>query len=101
MPNTRFTCCAKVIDVRRYTHIADGFYTEAPFAAQKPYVKPQIPMIYNLMSDPHEDQNPFYTEITIDWVFAPVARIIGEYEESVKKYPNIKVGEEGFKGYQQ
>ncbi len=74
-------------------------YTEEPFAAEKPYVKPQIPMIYDLSSDPHEEQNLFYTEITIDWVFAPTAKIIGEYERSIKKYRNIGVGED-FKGYE-
>jgi|GEM_PF-6586335 arylsulfatase len=50
-------------------------YTEA-HAADKPYVMPQMPMFCDLSSDPHEDNNLLY------------------YEDSLKQYPNIKVGEE-------
>ncbi|SDB59396.1 arylsulfatase [Bauldia litoralis] len=75
-------------------------YTEEPFAAEKPIIKPQFPMVYDLSSDPHEDNNLFYSDLTIDWVLAPNFKIIGEYESSVKEYPNIKVGED-FKGYKQ
>ena len=32
-------------------------YTEAPVSIEKPYIKPQFPMIYDLSSDPHEDNN--------------------------------------------
>ena len=62
------------------------------------YIKPQIPMMFDLSSDPHEDNNLFYTDLTNGSQFAPVFRVIAEYERSVKEYPNIKVGEE-FKGY--
>jgi arylsulfatase A-like enzyme len=74
-------------------------YTEAPLAIEKPYIKPQIPMFYDLSSDPHEDNNLFYTDLTNGWMLAPNFKIIGEYERSVHEYPNIKVGED-FKGYQ-
>ena len=66
----------------------------------KPIVKPQFPMFYDLSSDPHENANLFATELTNGWMFAPVFREIMEYEMSLKKYPNIKPGEE-FKGYPQ
>jgi hypothetical protein len=55
-------------------------------------------MFYDLSSDPHEDTNLFYADLTNGWMFGPFLRIIGEYEKSLKDYPNIKVGE-GFKGY--
>lgn len=64
----------------------------------KPIVKPQFPMTYDLSSDPHEDWNLFNTRLTNGWVFAPVFRLIGAYEESLRTYPNIKPGED-FKGY--
>ena len=64
----------------------------------KPIVKPQFPMSYDLSSDPHENWNLFDTRLDNGWMFAPVFRHIFEYEMSVKKYPNIKPGEE-FKGY--
>jgi arylsulfatase len=73
-------------------------YTEAPVAIEKPYIKPQLPMMYDLSSDPHEDNNLFYTDLTNGWILAPNFKIIGEYQRSLKEYPNIKVGED-FKGY--
>src|SRR5208282_2326053 len=72
-------------------------YTENP-AMEKPYIKPQFPMMYDLSSDPHEDNNLMYTDMTTGWLLAPNFKIIGEYQRSLRKYPNIKVGED-FQGY--
>jgi arylsulfatase A-like enzyme len=72
-------------------------YTEAP-AFEKPYIQPQMPMIYDLSSDPHEDNNLMYTDMTTGWILAPNFKLIGEYAHSRKEYPNIKVGED-FQGY--
>ena len=55
-------------------------------------------MIYDLSSDPHEDNNLIYSDLTCGWILAPDFKIIGEYERSLKEYPNISVGED-FKGY--
>jgi arylsulfatase A-like enzyme len=74
-------------------------YTDSfGLAVERPYMKPQLPMIYDLSSDPHEDSNLFYTDLTNGWILAPNLKLIGEYERSLKEYPNIKVGED-FKGY--
>ena len=73
-------------------------YTEAPVSIEKPYIKPQFPMIYDLTSDPHEDNNLIYTDLTVGWIFAPDFKLISQYMRSVSEYPNIKVGED-FKGY--
>jgi arylsulfatase A-like enzyme len=73
------------------------YTTDAP-AVQSPYVEPQLPMFYDLSSDPHEDYNLFWTDLTMGWMLAPCFKLIEEFEVSVKKYPNIKVGEE-FEGY--
>jgi arylsulfatase len=70
-------------------------YTDS---AEKPYIKPQFPMVYDLSSDPHEDNNLFLSDLTIGWIMAPNFKLIGEYQRSVREYPNIKVGED-FKGY--
>lgn len=67
-------------------------------AMERPYMKPQLPMFYDLSSDPHEDSNLFYTHLTNGWMLAPSIKLIEAYEMSLKKYPNIKVGED-FKGY--
>ena len=55
-------------------------------------------MVYDLSSDPHEDNNLFLSELTCGWVMVPDFKLISEYERSLKEYPNIKVGED-FKGY--
>jgi arylsulfatase len=73
-------------------------YTVDSPAIQSAYLKPQLPMQYDLSSDPHEDSNLWYTDLTQGWIFAPNFRVILEYERSLKAYPNIKVGED-FKGY--
>jgi arylsulfatase A-like enzyme len=67
-------------------------------AIQSSYLKPQLPMMYDLSKDRHEDSNLWYTDLTNGWILAPDFKLIGAYEASVKKYPNIKVGED-FKGY--
>jgi arylsulfatase A-like enzyme len=67
-------------------------------AIEQPYIQPQFPLFYDLSSDPHEDNNLFYTDLTNGWMFAPVFRIIENFQRSAKDYPNIKVGED-FKGY--
>jgi arylsulfatase A-like enzyme len=72
-------------------------YTETP-ALEKPYIAPQLPMFYDLTSDPHEDNNLFNSDMTCGWILAPNFKLIGEYQRSLKEYPNIKVGED-FKGY--
>jgi arylsulfatase len=72
-------------------------YTETP-ALEKPYIAPQFPMVYDLTSDPHEDNNLFNSDMTCGWVLAPNFKLIGEYKRSLKEYPSLKVGED-FKGY--
>ncbi|QIG49015.1 arylsulfatase [Nordella sp. HKS 07] len=67
-------------------------------AIQSGYIKPQLPMMYDLSSDPHEDNNLFYTDLTNGALLAPDFKLIEEYERSIKEYPNIKVGED-FTGY--
>jgi hypothetical protein len=52
----------------------------------------------DLSSDPREASNLFYTDLTCGWMLAPSFNLIAEYEGSLRKYPNIEVGED-FKGY--
>jgi hypothetical protein len=37
-------------------------------------------------------------DLTCGWLLAPNFELIGEYQRSLKEYPNIKTGED-FKGY--
>ena len=47
-------------------------YTESP-AVDKAYIEPQLPMVYDLSSDPHEDNNLFDTDLTNGWMLAPIS----------------------------
>ena len=60
-------------------------------------IKPVLPMMFDLSSDPHEDYN-LWIELTHGWLYGPVLEILGRFERSVEEYPNIKPGEE-FTGY--
>src|SRR4029434_1980862 len=51
-----------------------------------------LPMVYDLSSDPHEDSNLWWTDLTNAWMLVPFFKRIIEYERSAKQYPNIKVG---------
>jgi arylsulfatase len=64
----------------------------------KPIVTPQFPIFFDLSSDPHEDYNLFETRMDNGWMMAPVFKDIAKYQASLKKYPNIKPGQE-FTGY--
>lgn len=62
------------------------------------YIVPQLPLFFDLSSDPHEDFNLWTTTLTIAWLFDPMLTAVGKYEESVKKYPNIYAGAKDSKG---
>ena len=55
-------------------------------------------MFYDLSSDPQEKWNLFHTRLDNGWMVAPVYRAAFQYGASVRKYPNIKPGED-FTGY--
>jgi arylsulfatase A-like enzyme len=43
------------------------------------------PKVYNIEMDPHEDINVF---VPFDWVVGPAMKVVQQYLESVRKYPN-------------
>lgn len=52
-----------------------------------PPVKNPTPTLFNLYTDPREEKP------TVDsWVVGPMLKIVGEFEQSVKKYPMIPMG---------
>lgn len=73
-------------------------YTADDPAIASGYITPQLPLMFDLSSDPHEDSNLWYTDLTNGWIFAPILKVIERYEASVKEFPNIKVGDD-FTGY--
>jgi arylsulfatase len=64
----------------------------------KPIVKPQFPMFFDLASDPHELYNLFNSKMDMGWMFGACWNFIAEWEKSVAQYPNITPGQE-FEGY--
>ncbi len=66
--------------------------------AGKPIVKSQLPQTYDLSSDPAELWNITALRMDSAWMIGPALEIFDKYKKSLKKYPNIKPGED-FKGY--
>jgi arylsulfatase len=63
-----------------------------------PIIKPQWPMIFDLIDDPTEEWDLIEKRLDCGWVIAPVAQRIGALTKSTATYPNIKPGQE-FEGY--
>lgn len=81
----------KAFNIKVWLRYAEGF--------DKPIVKPQIPMIFDLSSDPGEHHNLFTDKLDMGWELAVAAEPLGEYLKSVAEYPNIAPGQE-FDGYE-
>ena len=60
-------------------------------------IKPVLPLLFDLSSDPHEDNN-LWIGMVNGWVYGPMLEVLDRFEKSVEEYPNIKPGEE-FTGY--
>ena len=63
-----------------------------------PIIKPQWPLVFDLIDDPVEEWDLIEKRLDCAWVFAPVAKHLGALQQSVARYPNVKPGEE-FTGY--
>ncbi len=63
-----------------------------------PIIKPQWPLVFDLIDDPCEEWNLIDKRLDCAWVFAPVAERLGALQKSFARHPNIKPGEE-FTGY--
>jgi arylsulfatase len=63
-----------------------------------PIIKPQWPLVFDLIDDPVEEWDLVEKRLDCAWVFAPVAARLGALQQSATRFPNIKPGED-FKGY--
>jgi len=63
-----------------------------------PYVTPQLPMVYDLVSDPQETMDLVQADLTIGWVLAPALAPIIALAESQAQFPNLAPGAD-FDGY--
>jgi arylsulfatase len=81
---------AKWHNIKIWLRYTEGF--------DKPVVKPHMPIVFDLGSDPGENYNLFNDKMDIGWEAAVVLPAVFEYEKSFAQYPNIKPGQE-FTGY--
>ena len=65
---------------------------------EQPIVTPQLPMVYDLQSDPGEQVNLLSYKLDMGWMYAPALHHIAEFQKSVEQYPNIAPGAD-FDGY--
>jgi arylsulfatase len=63
-----------------------------------PIIKPQWPLVFDLIDDPVEEWDLIEKRLDCAWVLAPIAQRLGALQLSVARYPNIKPGQE-FTGY--
>jgi arylsulfatase len=63
-----------------------------------PITDVQLPIVYDLLNDPGERFNLWETTMDMGWVLRPITEQIGQFNQTVAKYPNVKAGED-FKGY--
>jgi arylsulfatase len=80
----------KAHNIKVWLRYCEGF--------DKPILKPQLPIVFDLGSDPAERNNLFNDKMDIGWEMAVVLPAVFEYMQSFARYPNIKPGEE-FTGY--
>jgi len=64
-----------------------------------PYIKPQVPMVNDLIADPKETIDLMQSHLTYAWVIGAAMAPLIELGRSAAQFPNIGVGEEDFKGY--
>jgi arylsulfatase len=64
-----------------------------------PYIKPQIPMVCDLISDPNETIDLLQSHLTYGWVIGAASAPLIALVQSAEQFPHVKVGEEDFKGY--
>ena len=65
-----------------------------------PIIKPQWPLVFDLIDDPVEEWDLIEKRLDCAWVIVPVARAIAALAQSAARYPHIKPGQD-FTGYRQ
>jgi arylsulfatase len=79
--------CADRLQAVKWRQYKVHFYQQATMIS--PPVKLPIPLLVNLYTNPQENEDKPALDT---WVIGPVLKIVGEFEESVKKYPLIPMG---------
>ena len=82
--------------VTKRIHAADGADESDSWIA--PYIKPQMPMVCDLVADPHETIDLMQSDLTAGWVIAAAMAPVVALQRSTEEFPHIKPGQE-FDGY--
>jgi arylsulfatase A-like enzyme len=79
--------CADRLQAVKWHQFKVHFYRQETMVS--PPLKLPIPFLFNLYTNPQEDEN----KPTLDtWVIGPVLKMVGAFEESVKRHPLIPMG---------
>jgi arylsulfatase A-like enzyme len=79
--------CADRLQAVKWKNFKVHFYQHETMVS--PPVKLAIPLLFNLYTNPREEQDK---QITDSWIFGPVLKMVEEFEASAKKYPLIAMG---------
>jgi arylsulfatase len=63
-----------------------------------PIIKPQWPLVFDLIDDPNEEWDLMEKRLDCAWVLRPVAVRLGALAETAVRFPHINPGED-FTGY--
>jgi arylsulfatase A-like enzyme len=88
---------AEVISAKWKTFKVHFRHTEE-YSWTAPYITRQVPMVMNLINDPHEEIDLMDAELTYGWVIGLAAAPLMELAQSQAQYPNIAPGAD-FDGY--
>jgi arylsulfatase len=64
-----------------------------------PYIKPQVPMVCDLIADPQENIDLMQSQLTYAWVIGAASAPLVALAQSAAQFRNLEVGEEDFNGY--
>ncbi|MEL7207776.1 MAG: sulfatase/phosphatase domain-containing protein, partial [Actinomycetota bacterium] len=73
-------------------------YTEE-YSWTAPYIKRQVPMVMDLVNDPHEEIDLMDAELTYAWVIGLASNQLVQLQMSAATHPHIQPGED-FQGYE-
>jgi arylsulfatase len=79
--------CSDRLQAVKWRNYKVHFYQQETMAS--PAVKLPIPLLFNLYTNPREDEEKPALDT---WVIGPVLKVVAAFEESVKKHPLIPMG---------
>jgi arylsulfatase len=79
--------CADRLQAVKWRNYKVHFYQQDTMVS--PAVKLGIPLLFNLYTNPREDEAKPSTE---SWIIGPVLKMVGEFEASTRKFPLIPMG---------